>query len=49
MRPLKRLDITDHERCCIELKTKRELALACWSAKAAGIPEKNYHPASFLR
>ena len=28
---------------------KRELALAGWSAKAAGIPKRNYQPASFLR
>ena len=27
----------------------RELALASWSAKAAGIPKRNYQPASFLR
>ena len=25
------------------------LALAGWSAKAAGIPKRNYQPASFLR
>ena len=27
----------------------RELSLAGWSAKAAGIPKRNYQPASFLR